>query len=438
VTARVFFRDLVDRQKRRIAAGIASICSAHQYVWEAAFLQGAADGLPVLIESTANQVNQFGGYTGMTPERFRFVVAERARAKGFPLEKLMFGGDHLGPYPWRSDPADAAMEKARGLVAACVRAGYSKLHLDTSMPLGGDLRNGREGLDPRSAARRQALLAETAEKTFSARDSAADEPPVYVIGTEVPAPGGTLSQEENATVTLAEDVRQTVSLCEEAFHERRLDEAWSRVCAVVAQPGVEYGDQTVLEYSRSRAFPLCEAVRMMPGIVLEGHSTDYQRPFRLRELVEDGVAILKVGPALTHAMRECLFALESIEKALLSETAESRLSNLAETLESAMVSQPSHWQGYHKGDARQKRLARMYSFSDRSRYYWTVPDVVKSVERLLANLRSVTIPLPILSQFLPREYISLRDGSIGSDPEDLLRESVRQVLADYSAATRGR
>ncbi len=395
--------------------------------------------MPVLIESTANQVNQYGGYTGITPERFRSIVVERALARGFPRDRLILGGDHVGPYPWRSDPADAAMEKAHLLVAACVRAGYSKLHLDASMPLGGDPQDeGAAGLDPRSVARRQAQLAETAEKTFAEIHGAQDEPPIYVVGTEVPAPGGIVNPDEDAPVTRVEDVLQTVALCEEAFHERRLDDAWSRVCAVVAQPGVEFGDQTVREYSRNRASLLCEAVRLMPGIVFEGHSTDYQRPCHLRELVEDGVAILKVGPALTHALRRCLFALECIERALLSGAASVTLSHLAETMDSEMVSKPSYWQSYHKGDARQKRLGRMYGFTDRSRYYWTVPEVGKSVEKLFSNLRGVTILLPILSQFLPREYLSLRDGNIGPDPQDLVQESVRQVLADYSSAVRGK
>jgi D-tagatose-1,6-bisphosphate aldolase subunit GatZ/KbaZ len=437
VAALGFFRDLVDRQKRRIAAGIASVCSAHRSAWEAAFHQAAADGLPVLIESTANQVNQFGGYTGMTPETFHSVVLECAAARGFAAERLILGGDHLGPYPWRAERADAAMEKAHGLVAACVRAGYSKLHLDTSMPLGGDPADAQGGLDPWLAARRQAQLAETAERTLAERHGAPDAAPVYVIGTEVPTPGGVVGGEEDVPVTRAEDLLETVSLCREAFHERRLDDAWSRVCAVVAQPGVEFGDQGVHEYSRDRASALCAAVRALPGIVLEGHSTDYQRPRRLRELVEDGVAILKVGPALTFALRQCLFGLERIEHELLAGAAGTTLSGLAETLEAAMRAQPSHWQSYHRGDARQKRLARMYSFSDRSRYYWAVPDVRDSVARLLANLRGVTIPLPLLSQFLPHEYHSLREGRIGSDPEDLVRESVRRVLEEYSRAATG-
>ena len=54
--------------------GITSVCTAHPLAIEAALLQGMADGSPVLIEATCNQVNQDGGYTGMTPAGFRDVV----------------------------------------------------------------------------------------------------------------------------------------------------------------------------------------------------------------------------------------------------------------------------------------------------------------------------------------------------------------------------
>lgn len=374
----------------------------------------------------------------MTPEMFRSIVFKRAVARGFPRERLILRGDHLGPYPWRTERADVAMKKACDPVAACVRAGYSKLHLDTSMPLGDDPTDGRGGLNPRLAARRQAELAESAERAIAEGHGVSVAPPVYVIGTEVPAPGGKVSAEETAPVTRVEDLLETVSLCQEAFHDRRLDDAWSRVCAVVAQPGVEYSDKGLREYARDSASTLCAAARALPSIILEGHSTDYQRPRHLRELVEDGVAILKVGPALTFALRECLFAMESIERELLAGATDAPLSDLAETLERVMLAEPTPWQSYHRGDERQKRLARMFSFSDRSRYYWAVPAVRNSAaERLLTNLRGVTIPLPLLSQFLPHEYISVREGRIGPDPEDFLRESVRRVLEYYSCAALG-
>jgi tagatose-1,6-bisphosphate aldolase non-catalytic subunit AgaZ/GatZ len=52
--------------------GIYSVCSAHRQVIEAAVSQAKSDQSLLLIEATCNQVNQEGGYTGMTPNDFRF------------------------------------------------------------------------------------------------------------------------------------------------------------------------------------------------------------------------------------------------------------------------------------------------------------------------------------------------------------------------------
>jgi len=436
VTTADFFGELVADQERGLARGVCSVCSAHPVVLEAAMLQALDDGLPVLIESTVNQVNQFGGYTGMCPGDFSGFVDALAEAVGFPRSQVILGGDHLGPYPWRSEGAAEAMLKSRDVVVASVLAGYTKIHLDASMPLGGDRLNGHGALDPRLVADREAELAATAETAFRDYQGShpSASPPVYVIGTEVPPPGGIPSDEEAVPVTRVEDLLETVFLCEEAFRGRGLDDAWARTCAVVAQPGVEFGDEEVHEYDRARAAPLCRAARDVPGKVLEGHSTDYQTPEHLRQLVEDGVAILKVGPALTFALRECLFGLESIERELLRGKAGGRPSSLAETLDRAMTANPLHWVGYYNGDSDQQRIARKFSLSDRSRYYWAVPEVQAAVRILVENLRRAGIPLTLLSQFLPVHYRKVRTEGLDTEPTGLLRESVRQVLRDYSAA----
>jgi D-tagatose-1,6-bisphosphate aldolase subunit GatZ/KbaZ len=434
-----FFARLVESQKAGIPRGIGSVCSAHRTVIEAALLQASRDGLPVLIESTVNQVNQLGGYTGMTPEGFRDFLRAAADQSGFPRERIFIGGDHLGPYPWRAEPAADAMAKSCDLVAASVRAGYVKIHLDASMPLGGDEKDSDGGLDPRIIADREAELAAAAELAFQgmARSLARASPPVYVIGTEVPAPGGIVSEASAVPVTRVDDFQKTVSLCGESFKARGIEEAWSRVIAVVAQPGVEYGDQQIHLYDREDAAELCSAARRVPGLVLEGHSTDYQPPDLLRMLVEDGVAILKVGPALTFALRECLFGLECIERELLGSRRGARVSGLSDALDAAMLANPTHWRGYYKGPDADQLVARRFSFSDRSRYYWSEPQVRASVSTLMDNLQRTGIPLTLLSQYLPGHFGGVRGGRIVAAPAALLHESVCRVLRDYSRATGG-
>ncbi len=124
--------------RQRVRGGITSICSAHPLVIEAALLEGVATGTDVLIEATCNQVNQDGGYTGMTPADFRRFVEEIATRVGFDTRRLILGGDHLGPNPWKHLPAEEALAKSDVMIDAFVRAGFTKIHLDTSMGCAGE------------------------------------------------------------------------------------------------------------------------------------------------------------------------------------------------------------------------------------------------------------------------------------------------------------
>ena len=160
--------------------GITSVCSAHPVVIEAALRLAKANGKTVLIEATCNQVNQDGGYTGMNPADFRRFVEDIAAEVGLEPAKIVLGGDHLGPNPWKHLPADEAMDKAEAMIAAYARAGFTKLHLDTSMGCAGE----PVALSDALTAGRAARLARSAEA------NAGDVAPVYVIGTEVPVPGG--------------------------------------------------------------------------------------------------------------------------------------------------------------------------------------------------------------------------------------------------------
>jgi D-tagatose-1,6-bisphosphate aldolase subunit GatZ/KbaZ len=214
-----------------------------------------------------------------------------------------------------------------------------------------------------------------------------------------------------------------------------LQGAWDRVCAVVAQPGVEFGDHEVHQYDRGRGAALCDAARSLPGIVLEGHSTDYQPSGLLRQLVEDGVAILKVGPALTFALRECLFSLECIEREM-GRGGEGPLSDLGETIERAMLADPSHWHGFYRGNEAELAFARRFSLLDRIRYYWSEPAVKAAVERLFANLGARPIPITLVRHCLPHHLDAVKNGELRGEPQQLVRESVRRVIAEYSLATR--
>lgn len=420
-------KEMIQRRAAGSTEGIWSVCSANRYVIAAAMRRCASHGLPVLVEATANQVNQDGGYTGMTPVEFRRFVNEIAAEVGFPEQQLILGGDHLGPLTWAQEDEESAMRKAERLVAAYVEAGYTKIHIDTSMRLGSD--DPAMPLSPVVVAKRGARLATVCERAWKQLvQRQPDAPhPVYVVGSEVPVPGGTKT-EEGLTITTPEDFRETLTLFWQAFEQCGIDPGY--IVAVVVQPGVEFGNDSVHAYDRTAARALCEAKKEFPGIVFEGHSTDYQTKYALRQMVEDGIAILKVGPALTFALREGLFALSRIEKEQFAGR-ESQQAFFPETLDHAMAEHPASWQSYYHGDAYAQKLQRAYGFSDRCRYYLTVPEVDAAVEKLLDNLTQEAPNPALISQYLPLQYQRMREDGLGATARELLLDKIGTLMDDY-------
>ncbi|MCL2391005.1 MAG: class II D-tagatose-bisphosphate aldolase, non-catalytic subunit [Oscillospiraceae bacterium] len=436
MNAQTYFRALIDSQKSNEPWGIASVCSAHPLVIKAAMVEAIAHDAPILIEATANQVNQHGGYTGMVPSDFRDFVYTIAEDCSISRERVLLGGDHLGPHPWRNEPADYAMTKASELVESYVLAGFSKIHLDTSMHLGGD--NPDVPLDDEVIAKRSAALCAVAEQTAASRGLSG---PVYVVGSEVPPPGGptTTEEEENEIrPTSADAFLSAYRAYQNVFAQAGLQDAFMRTIAFVVQPGVEFAGDVVFDYNRENASALCAALKTVDSpIVFEGHSTDYQTIKALTEMVHDGIGILKVGPGLTFALREGLFALEAIERELLKGS-EAPLSKFSKTLERVMLKDDKDWRNYYKGDEHSLYLQRRYSYYDRARYYMGKPEVQESVEILLKNLEKVNIREDMISQYLPLVYCKIRAGEIENTPEAILLAHVRHTLNVYHLASKPR
>jgi len=430
-----YITDIIKAQKKGIAKGIYSVCTANEFVIEAVLENAKTEKNFVLIESTCNQVNQFGGYTGMRPCDFKNFIHNIARKAGFPAERLILGGDHLGPNPWKDEDAKRAMQKAGRLIKEYIMAGYTKIHIDTSMYLADDPGKGIERLDDNLIARRGAELALQAEKSYQEfkKKNPQAEPPLYVIGSEVPVPGGAEEKEEELAVTGPADFNQTIDLFKKYFYDNELQEAWKRVIAIVVQPGVEFGTDYVLDYNREKARDLSSCLEDYQNLVFEAHSTDYQQSELLRKMVEDGFCILKVGPALTYALREALFALECMERELLAGNRE-KLSDLQKTLDRVMVENPADWEKYYDGSKNEIRLARKYSLSDRIRYYWAEPEVIEAANRLIKNLESRQIPLTLISQFMPEQYKKIRKGLLSNEVLNLIKDKIAAVISDYSQA----
>jgi len=427
--------EILRRHKGGEPVGIYAVCSANRYVLDAAVQQAKEDESPLLVEATCNQANQFGGYTGMTPRDFAVRVREMACAAGLKPDRLVLGGDHLGPSPWLRETAAAAMDKARVLVRDFVRAGFTKIHLDASMRCADDPGGPQAALDPRLVARRAAELCAVAEREH-ANCGGLTPAPCYIIGTEVPTPGGAVGELHELVPTSAEHAMLTIEATRSAFADLGLDAAWERVVALVVQPGVEFDDTHVIDYRRERARGLARLIEQHDGMVYEAHSTDYQTPEALGQLVEDHFAILKVGPWLTFALREAVFSLEEIERELLEGRDNVALSGLGDAFERAMLSNPAHWQHHYQGSQSEQRRLRRYSFSDRIRYFWTDPRVEDAVVRLVGNLSRHAPPLTLLSQYMPAQYEAVRRGIVANAPEDLIRHAIMCVTGVYARSTR--
>lgn len=378
-------KELVALNRSGIPRALPSFCTANTYVLDDLVGFAAARDLPVLIEATCNQVNQFGGYTGLTPDAYAASIRQKARAAGLAETQLILGGDHLGPNPWKHLPAADAMERALALVKAYVEAGFTKIHLDASMPCGGEPVPSFEQVADRSA------------QLCAVAEANAPDPDLlrYVIGTEVPAPGGEADDMAGIAVTTPARLADTIDTHRSAFAARGVPQGIDRAIAVVVQPGVDFSHDSIFHYDRDRAAGLVKAIGQYDGLAFEAHSTDYQATDSLAALVADQSVILKVGPEITFRFREGIMALDQIEALLgLPEPARAMAAVVR-----AMQDAPSDWSNYYQGTLDDIRILQLFSYSDRIRYYWDKPDVSKALRKLIANLTEAGLPSAIATQF---------------------------------------
>lgn len=419
-------RDLSELRANHLAGrrkGMVSVCSAHPEVLTAVMRTALDAGAgPLLVEGTAAQVNQFGGYTGLTPSAFATELHRLAAAAGFPAERLILGADHLGPYVWRGEPCRVALARCEDLARSCVRAGYRKLHLDTGFGCADD----PPVVPIERAVERAVRLCRAAESAVPDGGPA----PCYVLDAEVPPPGGSLDVEA-PPVTPADTVAAVLDRMRTGFHAGGLDAVWARVVAVVVQPGVEFGDERVAVYRPERAAALSAFHSELPGtMTFEIHSTDYQPPEALERMAADHFALLKVGPCLTHAFHRAVLALESLEQEWRGGETGFRPSGVSAELERAMLADPAAWRSHYHGDPERLRRLRRESLRDRARYYWSVPAVRAALSRLHANL-----PGPLPPAMVERFFPGIPLGNLAPGAAALINASIRAAFVPYLNAT---
>ncbi|HLO66209.1 MAG TPA: class II D-tagatose-bisphosphate aldolase, non-catalytic subunit [Holophaga sp.] len=414
---------LLEQRRNGKSRGIPSVRTAHPGALAAALGEARNRTLPLIVEATCSQVNHLGGYLGRTPEAHREFIHTLALQADMDPEDIILGGDHLGPASFRHGTPEEAMEKAALTVRAYVAAGFRKLHMDAARPCNGDGPDfGRE-----TAARRVAALIRAAEEAYE--NAPLGGPPVYVLdaepGTPPPAPGA------QAPVTDPEAVLQAADLHRAAFEAEGIPDAWERVVAFRVKGGADFTEAVVHRYDPRRALPLARAFRGGPWL-LEAAFTDYQSPGSLREMVEDGFNILQVGPWLTYAWREAVFALEDLARELTRLEGTSRIA-VRDVLDRAMRRHPALWKDHHRGTPREQAYARLFSYFDRSRYYWTDPAVEREVEGLFLATEG-PLPLQLLSLHLPLALEAVLDGHLEPTGRAIPPFAVRRVVANYFEA----
>ena len=409
-------QSLIARNRLGEDIGLPCFCTANEHVLRAILGYAAKTGFPVVIEATCNQVNQDGGYTGMTPADFMSWLLDLAKEANVPLSQLVVGSDHLGPNPWRAEPANVAMEKARELVKQYVLAGFQKIHLDASMPCGDETH-----LTFAQIAERAAALCAVAEA-----HAPYPEKLIYIIGTEVPIPGGETEEPDALDITTVARFNETIDTHKAAFEARGLGYVWPRIVSVVTQPGVDFGHTSIFPFDPSKAMPLKSAILQKENLTFEAHSTDYQPTEMLKALVQNQFFFLKVGPELTFRFREAIWALAEIETQIQPLT----LSNIKNVIRSNMEQNPENWQSYYEGTDDEIERLKVYSYSDRIRYYWTNPKINASLHKLFENLSKHNVPETIISQ----AFMGLEFGQIPNSAEDLCNQHIQRCVSRYYKA----
>jgi len=394
--------------------GLPCFCTANELVIRSIFQYTQEHQIPAVIEATCNQVNQDGGYTGLTATDFQYWISELASEYGVVSSSIFLGGDHLGPNPWRHLPAREAMEKAEVLVRDYAAAGFRKIHLDASMACGGEPTPSFE-----IVAQRAARLCNIAEQYSPHPDEL-----VYIIGTEVPIPGGETDDMETLSVTSVENLNNTIETHQKAFDQQGLSHVWPKVVSVVTQPGVDFSHNAVHRFEPDKASALSAGVKRFENMSFEAHSTDYQPTEALKELVNKHFFFLKVGPELTFRMREAIFSLAKIEEHLFSMQ---NRSGVVQALDNAMKDNDAHWTPYYRGDNDTVANLKHFSYSDRIRYYWSVPTVKTALHTLFSNLNSKKIPETIVSQYFSERVF----GSLDVSAQQLAADHIALCIARY-------
>jgi tagatose-1,6-bisphosphate aldolase non-catalytic subunit AgaZ/GatZ len=362
------------RSRSGVEMTLLAVCPNSEAVLEAAIKSAAMNRSILLFAATLNQVDLDGGYTGWTPGDF--VRAIKLYGKKYNRTEGLYPClDHGGPWLKDIDTQrglgfDETFANVKGSIEACVRAGYSLLHIDPTVDR--TLQKG-ETIPMELVVARTVELIGHAERV---RELEGRPTLAYEVGTE----------EVHGGLADISCFSRFISLLREKMAEARLSHAWP--CFFVAQVGTNLGTP---HFDSSLARALFETLRP-EGSLAKGHYSDWvENP---AEYPRSGMGGANVGPELTAEEFGAMSDLADKEEALLRHSPGAAPSHFMSALQDAVVDS-GRWRKWLTPDEagldfRQLPDARrLWLLQTGSRYVWTAPTVVRAREVLWENIARI-------------------------------------------------
>ena len=385
-----------------------SFCSSNFDVLKSIMIFAKYQNFPVLIESTSNQVNQYGGYSGLKPFQFEKKIRRLAKFIKLNNKSLMIGGDHLGPLPWKDLDEATAMKNSKKLVKDCLKAKYEKIHIDTAI-----ICRGEKKIDRHTVIQRcDEILSVFSKKDF--------DNVFLVIGTEVPFAGG--GHAIKSSPTTFESIKEEIDLYSTILKKKKK-------FALVIEPGIGFGNFSVIQ-AKLKNFGKRLIFSKKNNFVYEAHSSDYQKISSLKKLVKNNFKFLKIGPELTYFYAKSIFKMEEFEKKIYK----NNFSNIKNIILKEMKNNNSYWIDYYKAKKKKLDNLKFNSYLDRLRYYWSSKNILNSKKKLFININKINKKKFIRYTDFKEKDLILKEKLKLNNSEFIIYKSIEPILKRYYSA----
>ena len=345
---------------RNLNKPLPSFCTSNFEVLNFLMIYSKIHKLPVLIECTSNQVNQYGGYTKLKPINFYKKIMNLKNKFKLKKENVLIGADHLGPLPWKHLDEKKALKNAIKLFKDCINAKFNKIHIDTGIKLKKD------------SSLSKKIIIERCKKIYNSVNKKKLNHIKFVFGTEVPVAGG--GGGNKMLLTSLKAIKKDI----EEYKKIR------KRFSLVVEPGLNFTNNKVYKLNMKN-FKQKYILSKKDKFSFEAHSTDFQQYKSLKKLVKNNFLYLKIGPELTFNFMKAVLYMQSLEKKFFN----GRKSNIQNNISSIMDKKKIYWKNYYKGKKKVIENLKFNSFLDRSRYYWNEKKIIQSLSILKKNINKL-------------------------------------------------